>query len=253
MNLFVLLKQVPDTATKIKVSGSAIDESGVKWIVSPFDENAIEAAIQIREKSGGTITAVSLGSDRVVDSLRTALAMGVDRIVHLKDDDYNVYDSGYTGYVLAAYLKEQGADIIFAGQSAIDSQSSMVPGMVGEILGCASINNALEISIEGDQVSVLREVQGGNAKMKSAMPVVISATKKLNEPRYPSIKGSMMVKKKKPEVVEVSAYNNGVPKIEVSGMELPPPRPEGRIIEGDSVEAKVQELVKLMKEEARVI
>lgn len=253
MNIFVLVKQVPDTETRIKLSGTGIDESGIKWIVSPFDEHALEEALRQKEKTGATVTAVSLGPDRCIDALRTAYALGVDKAVHIKDDTYNVMDVGFAAAALGAYLKEAGADLILTGHVAIDSQSSMVPAMLAQHLGCANINNAVELSVEGDNIKVRREVEGGLATMESATPVVVTAAKSLNDPRYPSLKGIMASKKKQIEAKDVSELGVDAPKVEVVGMEPPPPRPPGRILEGADPAAKAAELVKALREEVKVI
>lgn len=253
MNIFVLVKQVPDTETKIKVSGSGIDDSDIKWIVSPFDEHAIEEALKIKTATGGTVTAVSLGNDRVIEALRAALAMGADKAVHLKDDNYNVLDVGYAASVLGSYLKGASADLILTGHIAIDSQSSMTPSMIAAHLECANINNAVEVTVNGSHIKVKREVEGGTAIMETDTPVVISAAKKLNEPRYPSLKGKMAAKKIKPEVVDVASLNVQTAKVEIVSIELPPPRPPGRIIEGETAQERAATLVKLLREEAKVI
>lgn len=255
MKIFVLVKQVPDTETNIKVDGSGISEGGIKWIVSPFDEHALEESLRLKEKTSGTITAVSFGPQRCQEALRTAYALGVDAAVHIQDDAYNVLDVAYAAKVLAKYLQEQGADIILSGHVAIDSQSSMVPAMIAQHLGCANISNAIELNVDGDKISCKREIEGGTASMETTKPAVITAAKNLNEPRYPSLKGIMASKKKKIETVEVASVLGGdnAPRIEVASMEPPPPRPPGRVLEGDSPEAKAAELVKSMREEAKVI
>lgn len=253
MNIFVLVKQVPDTETRIKTSGAGIDENGIKWIVSPFDEHALEEALKLKEKTGATVTAVSMGPARCVEALRTAYALGVDSAIHLKDDSYNVFDVAYAAAVLAKFCKDSGADLVLTGHTAIDSQSSMVPGMIAENMGVANINNAIELTVDGDKVKVRREIEGGLATMESATPVVITAAKNLNEPRYPSLKGIMASKKKKVEEKAVADLGVDGAKVEMVGMEPPPPRPAGRVLEGDSPEAKAAELVKSLREEAKVI
>ncbi|MBX7056612.1 MAG: electron transfer flavoprotein subunit beta/FixA family protein [Leptospirales bacterium] len=253
MNIFVLVKQVPDTETRIKTKETGIDETGIKWIVSPFDEHALEEALRQKEKNGATVTALSLGPERCVEALRTAYALGVDKAVLLKDDSYNVFDVAYAAAAIAKYLQSAGADVILAGHIAIDSQSSMTPAMIAEHLGCANINNAIELSIEGGSVKVKREVEGGSGVMSSATPVVITASKGLNDPRYPSLKGIMASKKKQIESVDVASLGVSAPKVALASMEPPPPRPPGRIIEGDSPETKARELVKALREEAKVI
>lgn len=253
MNIFVLVKQVPDTETRIKTADKGIDESGIKWIVSPFDEHALEEALRQKEKTGATVTAVTLGPERAQEALRTAYALGVDNAVLIQDDSYNPYDVGYTAAVLAKYLQEAGADVILSGHVAIDSQSAAVPAMIAQHLGCANINNAVEMSIDGGNVKVKREIEGGTAEQSSAGPVVITAAKNLNDPRYPSLKGIMAAKKKKIETKNVSELSVEAPKLEVLKVELPPPRPPGRIVEGDSPEAKAAEVVKALREEVKVI
>ncbi len=253
MKIFVLVKQVPDTETRIKLSGSSIDESGVKWIISPFDENAVEEALRQREKTGATVTALSIGPSRAVEALRNAFALGVDHAVHIKDDAYNTFDVSFTAAVLSKYLVSAGADIIFTGHIAIDSQSAMVPAMIAEHLNIVNINNALEVKLEGDKISVKREIDGGVAVMEAKLPVVISAAKALNEPRYPSLKGIMAAKKKQIDTVDLASLGVTYPRVDLISLELPPPRPPGRTIDAPSPEAKADSLVKALREEAKVI
>jgi electron transfer flavoprotein beta subunit len=207
----------------------------------------------LREKTNAEITAVSLGPDRVQEALRTAYALGVDKAVQIKDDSYNVLDVNYTAHVLAAYLKQLNPDLILAGHIAIDSQSSMVPAMIAQILGCPNINNAVSIEINGSTVKVKREIEGGTGEMTASGMVVITAAKNLNDPRYPSLKGIMASKKKQIEVIDAGSLGVNAPKIEIVSLEPPPPRPPGRIIEGETPEDKAKELVRLLREEAKVI
>ncbi|MBI3394217.1 MAG: electron transfer flavoprotein subunit beta/FixA family protein [Spirochaetia bacterium] len=253
MKVYVLIKQVPDTETAIKVSGAGIVEAGIKWIVSPFDENALEEALRIKEKTGGTVTAVSVGPDRVVDALRTAYALGVDQAVHIKDDSYNVLDTAYTAAVLAKYLGGEAPDLILTGHTAIDSQASMVPAMIAEYLGAVHVSNTVELKAEAGKISAKREIEGGTARMEVAGMAVVTAAKSLNEPRYPSLKGIMASKKKQVDVKPVDSLGVSAPKVTVVSLEPPPPRPPGRIIAGDSPEAKAKELVKALREETKVI
>ena len=144
MKIVVLVKQVPDTETRIKIKGASIEENGIKWIVSPFDEHAVEEALHQKEKTGGEITALCLGPQRCVEALRNAYALGVDKAVHLLEEDHNVIDISYSAAVLAKYLESLKPDLILCGHIAIDSQSSMVPSMIAEHLEIANINNAVK-------------------------------------------------------------------------------------------------------------
>lgn len=254
MKIAVLVKQVPDTAASIKASGSSISEGGIKWILSPFDENALEAALKIKEGSPDSlITAVSFGPDRVSEALKTAYAFGVDHAVHIKNNDSSPLDVSFTAVILGNYLKKNTFDLILTGHTAIDSQSSMAPSMISEILSCSLINNSLEINIEGNGVRVKREMEEGTSVMKSNFPVVVSATKNLNNPRYPNIKMVMASKKKQIETLESAEFEEGARRIEIVSVENPPQRPQGRIIEGESPARKAEELVKALREEAKVI
>ncbi len=255
MKIAVLVKQVPDTETQIagKISGNRIDENGIKWIVSPFDEHAIEEALKIREQHKAEVVAISLGPDRVQEALRTAYALGVDCVIHIKDDTYNTLDVNYTSQILAACLKQENPDIILTGHIAIDSQSSMVPGMIAQILNIPNINNAIKVEISNNKAKVTREIEGGTADVEADLPVLLTATKKLNDPKYPSLKGILAAKKKQIQVVDAKSLGVNPPKIEILSIEPPPPRPPGRIIEGQSPEEKAKELVRFLREEAKVI
>ncbi|MCS7206162.1 MAG: electron transfer flavoprotein subunit beta/FixA family protein [Leptospiraceae bacterium] len=255
MKIAVLIKQVPDTETQIsaKISGNKINESGIKWIVSPFDEHALEEALRIREKHKAEVVAISLGPDRVQEAIRTAYAFGVDKGLHIRDTSYNTLDIFYTANVLAAVLKKENPDVILTGHIAIDSQSSMVPAMIAQILGIPNINNAIKVEIQNSKVKVTREIEGGIADVETELPVVITATKKLNEPKYPTLKGILAAKKKNIEVIEVDTLGLNIPRIQIISIEPPPPRPPGRIIDGETPEAKAKELVRLLREEAKVI
>lgn len=255
MKIAVLLKQVPDTETQIaaKISGNKIDEHGIKWIVSPFDEHALEETIRLRQLLKAETLVISLGPDRVQEAIRSAYAFGIERGIHIKDDSYNVFDVHYTAQVIAAVLKKENPDIIFAGHIAIDSQSSMVPSMIAQILNIPSVNNAIKVEVQGNKVKITREIEGGTADVEVEMPVVITASKKLNNPQYPSLKGILAAKKKSIEVIEAGSLGLQIPRIEVLSIEPPPPRPPGRIIDGETPEAKARELVRLLREEAKVI
>ena len=237
MKIVVAVKQVPDTATQVKISGGdpkAIDTAGITWIVSPYDEFAIEEALRIKEKRGqGEVVAVSLGPDRVKEALRSALAMGCDRAIHVNDP------------ALALF-----------GRQAIDDDMGAVAAQVAELLGWPAASWIMEEAIDGDgkTIRIGRQVEGGLEIFELPLPAVVSAQKGLNEPRYPTLKGIMGAKKK--EIKDVKAADLGVttgtPQLAVKNLEALPPRPPGRVISGEVKDA-VKELVRALREEAKAI
>ena len=255
MKIQVLIKQVPDTETQIKIKDNKIIEENIKWIISPFDEQAIEEAIRKKETESAEVEVVSLGPKRVESALRTALGFGADRATHLLDEEnYNPLDINYTGIALATYCKKNSADIILCGHTAIDSQSSMIPTMLGEHLARASITNITAfLKIENELVVVHQENDGDKIEVRTKLPVILSVAKKINEPRYPSLKSILAAKKKPIEMIAVDDLNLSVERITVVKMELPQAKPKGKIIEGESVEEKASILVKALAEEVKVL
>ncbi|MCC5815616.1 MAG: electron transfer flavoprotein subunit beta/FixA family protein [Leptospira sp.] len=253
MKIVVLVKQVPDTETNIKVGDKTINEAGIKWIISPYDEFAIEEGIRIREKSGGEVIAVSVGPDRVVEALRTAYAMGVDKAVHIKVDDFNTFDSGYTSEVLASFAKAEGADLVIGGRQSIDTDSSQVAIQIAERMGAAHIAMALKLEISDKTVKATKEIDGGTAEVETSLPLVVTAQKGLNEPRYPSLKGIMTAKKKPIDTKTPADLGVSAGAVEVVSLEPPPPRIAGRKLEASDAADFASQLVKALREEAKVI
>ena len=259
MKILVMIKQVPDTATQVKVGSDprAIDTAGVTWIVSPYDEYALEEALRIKEKLGqGEVVAVSLGSDRAKEALRSCLAMGADRAIHLLDPAWEGADSLTTARALAGVIKQQGPALALFGRQAIDDDMGSVPAQVAELLGwpCASWIMEEAVDEAGKTVRVGRQMEGGLEVFDLPLPAVVSAQKGLNEPRYPTLKGIMGAKKK--EIKDVKAADLGMsqdaPALSVIKLETLPPRPPGRIIPGEAAEA-VRELVRALREDAKAI
>jgi electron transfer flavoprotein beta subunit len=259
MKILVMIKQVPDTATQVKVGSDprAIDTAGVTWIVSPYDEYAVEEALRIKEKRGqGEVVAVSLGPDRVKEALRSCLAMGADRAMHLLDPAWDAGDSLTTARALAAVIKQQAPAVALFGRQAIDDDMGSVAAQVAELLGwpCASWIMEEAVDEAGKTVRVGRQMEGGLEVFDLPLPAVVSAQKGLNEPRYPTLKGIMGAKKK--EIKDVKAADLGIspeaPGISVIKLETLPPRPPGRIIPGEPAEA-VKELVRALREDAKAI
>jgi electron transfer flavoprotein beta subunit len=259
MKILVAIKQVPDTATQVKIAGDgkSIETAGITWIVSPYDEFAVEEALRIKEKRGqGEVVAVSLGPDRVKEALRSCLAMGCDRAIHLNDPAWNAADTLTTARALAAIIKQEAPGLVLMGRQAIDDDMGAVPAQVAELLEwpCAYWVMEEAISADGTSVKAARQVEGGLEIFELSLPAVLSAQKGLNEPRYPTLKGIMGAKKK--EIKDVKAGDLGLaaepPQLSLLGLEALPPRPPGRVIQGD-VQTAVKELVRALREDAKAI
>ncbi|MBI3636812.1 MAG: electron transfer flavoprotein subunit beta/FixA family protein [Candidatus Rokubacteria bacterium] len=259
MKIVVCIKQVPDTATQVKIAagGKAIDTTGITWIVSPYDEFAVEEALRIKEKRGqGEVVAVSLGPDRVKETLRSALAMGCDRAIHLNDPAWADADTLQTARALAAVIKSEAPQLVLCGRQAIDDDMGAITAQLAEVLGWPCLSWIMEETVDGDGKTVRagRQMEGGLEIFDVPLPAVLSAQKGLNEPRYPTLKGIMGAKKK--EIKDVKAADLGgageAAQLTLVGVEALPPRPPGRIIQGDLPTA-VKELVRSLREDAKAI
>jgi len=248
MNIIVCMKQVPDSETRVKIGadGKSIDLSAVNFVINPYDEFAIEEAIRLKEKFGGEITILTLGPDRAENDIRKALAMGADKAVLLKADNF----SGDVAHALAEQIKTMPYDIILFGKQAIDEDSSQMPQVVAEMLDlpCVTVIVKLDVDSNSKQCVAEREIEGGREIVEFSYPAVVSAQKGLNEPRLPNLKGIMAAKKKPLEKKEPAT---SAATYEIVAVEMPPPRPAGKIV-GKGVEA-VPELLRLLHEEAKVI
>ena len=248
MKILVCLKQVPDTETKIKVAadGKSLDPADVKWITSPYDEYALEAALRLKESAGAEVTAATVGDDKAKDILRNAFALGADSAVLIKGDGQG--DTLAIASILATYAKDKGFDLVLSGNKGIGGDNSAVGPMLAELLGFAQANVVVKLDVADGKFRAEREIEGGTEVVEGALPAVITAQKGLNEPRYASLKGIMAAKKKTMEEVEISGH---APATSVSGMALPPARPEGRKLDGDAA-AQAKALLDALKNEAKV-
>lgn len=259
MKIIVCVKQVPDTETRIRIAadGKTIVESDVNWIVSPYDEFAVEEALRLKEKHGGEVVLVSLGPDRAQTALRSGLAMGADSAVHVKDAAFEGADTLTVAHALAAAIRALAPfDLVLTGQQGVGGDNSQVPGLLGELLDLPQVTLAVKLEVQDGKAVVEREIEGAHETWETSLPAVISAQKGLNEPRYASLKGIMAAKKKTIEAKDAAALGLSAdalrPRVTVSALELPPPRPAVRMIEGDAA-AQAQELIRLLHEEAKVI
>jgi electron transfer flavoprotein beta subunit len=258
MKIIVCVKQVPDTEMRPRIApeGDAIAESDVNWILSPYDEFAIEEALRIREARGGEVILVAVGPDRVQSALRTGLAMGADSALHLKDPLFGVDPLGTARALAAAVRRAEPFDLVLAGQQGVGGDNSQVPGLLAELLDVPQVTVAVKIEVQDGKAVVEREVEGGRETWETSLPAVVSAQKGLNEPRFASLKGIMAAKKKTIEVLDAAALGLDAtalgPRTRVDRMELPPGRPAVKLVEGD-VETQARELVRLLHEEAKIL
>ena len=249
MNIIVLVKQVPDTEAKIRIAddGNQIDEASISFIVNPYDEYAIEAALQLKEAHGGEITLVSLGPDGAIAALRPGLAMGADKAVLLKAENSRVmYRQAVAGQI-GKVLEDRQFDLVLCGKKAVDTDAQQTGTLLAMNLGLPVISSIVELNIDGNQITAKREVEGGTETVSCQLPAVLTCEKGLNEPRYPNLRGIMMAKKKPIEEIAVDAAGS----VTDFKFENPPQKAEGRIV-GEGVDA-VPELARLLREEAKVI
>jgi electron transfer flavoprotein beta subunit len=256
VNIIACVKQVPDTETQIKVKpdGSGIDETGIKWVMNPYDEFGVEEALRLKEKSGGEVVIVSLGPARALETIRTALAMGADRGIHILDAAFDGADAYTTASAIAAAVKGIPYDLIFCGQRAIDDDSGQVGAVLAELLDIPQVTVVTKVDVDGSAVKVIRPIEGAQLLIESSLPCVVTAQKGLNEPRYASLPGIMKAKKKPVDVKDAASLGITVDmKARVVKTSPPPARPPGKIICGDDPAVKAKELARLLREEAKVI
>jgi electron transfer flavoprotein beta subunit len=248
MKLLVCINHVPDTAAKINITadGKSIDKTGITFVLNPYDEFALEECLRLKEKNGGEVIAVSLGGDAHKETLRKALAMGVDKAVLLKDESPR--DSFFVAQALSDFSKEVAPDVIFFGKQSVDSDNAAIGTMVAEMLGLPSVSVAVKLDIANGTALAEREIEGGKEKIQTTLPAVFTAQKGLNEPRYPSLKGIMAAKSKPIEERAATAANT---KVEIVALRKPTSKNAGKIVGSDA--SAVPELVRLLHEEAKVI
>ncbi|WP_342525161.1 electron transfer flavoprotein subunit beta/FixA family protein [Chryseomicrobium sp. FSL W7-1435] len=256
MNIYVLVKRTFDTEERIVVSGGHIQEDGAEFIINPYDEYAIEEAIQVRDAHGGEVTVITMGDEEAEKQLRTALAMGADKAVLINTEDVDDLDQFSAAHVLAEYLKDKDADLILAGNVAIDGGSGQVGPRVAELLGINCVTTITNLEINGDTVSIKRDVEGDTEELETKLPLLVTAQQGLNEPRYPSLPGIMKAKKKPLEELELDDLDidedDVVAKTETIEIYLPPKKEAGKVLQGD-LQDQVKELVGLLRTEAKVI
>jgi len=262
MNIFVCVKQVPDTETKVTptADGSFIETSSIKWIMNPYDEFAVEQALLVKAANpAANVTVVRVGSEKDTEALRTAMAMGADDAILVESVDN--LDSYSIAKALKGAIEKSGktADLILTGKQAIDDDALQVPQVLAEMMNLPSVSVIVGFELAGTALKVKREVEGGALEVYELNgPAVIAANKGLNTPRYASLPGIMKAKKK--PLAKFSLADVGVSdadrRVKYSGFKLPPEKPAGKKFDAtDAAKQKevVAQVVGLLRTEAKVI
>jgi electron transfer flavoprotein beta subunit len=257
LNSVVCISHVPDTESRIKVTGTKIDETGLKFIVSPYDEFALEEAIRLKEKSPGDVTVITFGPDRAQQGLREALARGATKAIHVNGDPSDA-DALGIAKVLAAAIQSVPHDIVFFGKQGVGMDNGLVGPMVAEILGYPQVNVVTHLEVGDGKLTAHREIEGAAEVLEAPLPAVITAQKGLNEPRYASLKGIMAAKKiaiDTKTVADLGLDANDVFKtrVVIASMEMPAEKSGGRKIDGADPAAAAQEILKYIREQAKAL
>ena len=252
------MASVPDTASVIKIGadGNHIDEAGIKWIVSPYDEYALEEALKITEAQGGEVPVITYGPTRAEAALRDCLARGAHKAIHIIGGEATLGDSYAIAKVLATALKDREYDLILCGVQGVGTDNNQVVQMLAEMLGLPHVSGITTLEM-GDPMVAGRDVEGGHETIECPVPAILSAHKGLNEPRYAALKGIMAAKRKPVEkiaIADLGIDEGSDANYVVRSLNLPPAKEAGTIIQGeDNPSAAAAELVKLLREQAKAI
>ncbi len=248
MKILVTVKRVPDPESTIKVNseGTGIVESGIKWVVNPFDEIAIEEALRIKETHDDVeVVLVSIGGADSQEQLRTGLAMGADRAILVTAEGTA---PAHVARILSKLVEKESPDLMLMGKQAIDDDSNEVGQMLAQILGWPQATFISELKLEDGKAQCVREIDGGLETVRMSLPAVVTADLRLNEPRYASLPGIMKSRKKPLEEIEVASLGVEItPIITVKSMVPPPERQAGRMVES------VDEMIDALRNEAKVL
>jgi electron transfer flavoprotein beta subunit len=261
VKIAVAVKQVPDTETKVAIGpdGRSVDETNVNLVVNPYDEFALEEALRIKEaRGGGEVVVLTVGPEKAAQALRTCLAVGADRGVHVKDPAAAGADALGIARILAAAVREIGPDLVLAGKYAVGTDHQLVGPMLAEMLGWPHVSVVTKLTIGEGKATAEREIEGAVEVVETALPCVVTAQKGLNEPRYASLKGIMAAKRKPVEEKTLAALGldpaSVAPRVRWEKLELPPRKSAGKVLKGEEDPAgAARELIRLLHEEAKVI
>ncbi|HEY0141134.1 MAG TPA: electron transfer flavoprotein subunit beta/FixA family protein [Thermoanaerobaculia bacterium] len=259
MNSVVCISHVPDTESRIKIAadGRHIDEAGLKFIVSPYDEFALEEAIRLKEKSGGDVTVVTFGPDRAQQALREALARGATKALHVKGEAGDA-DSLGIARALAAAIKTIPHDLVFLGKQGVGTDNALVGPMLAELLGYPQVNVVTHLEVGDGKLTAHREIESAEEVLEAPLPAVVTAQKGLNEPRYASLKGIMAAKKIAIDVKSLADLGLSDAdvlnaRVVVTKLELPAEKSGGKKIDGADPNAAAQAILNYIKNEAKAL
>lgn len=254
MKIGVCMAYVPATDAKVYPGQDKkyIETKDLKYVISPYDEFAIEEALKIKDSSGAEVFLVSVGPEKTQTGIREGLALGADRGVHILEEE-RYFDAFYISNLLANYLKKENPDLVFFGKLGVGFDHAQTGPMVAAILGLPFVNAIVELKIEGGIAKVKREVEGASLIYELKLPCVLTAEKGLNTPRFASLKGIMAAKKKPIEVIKAVDLFERKETIEINSLELPPQKSAGKIISGEDPAKAAEELIKFLKEEAKIL
>ncbi len=261
MNIIVLLKQVPSTETMIQIAGDgrSVKTDDVSWIISPYDEFAVEEALRIKEKQkGGIVTIVSVGGAKAAEAIRTALAMGADKGILVNDPATAGCDGLGIARILSTVVQSLPFDLIIAGQRAVDDENFLVGAAVAEFLKIPFMSLVIQEEIADGKITCHRTIEGGTAVVSSPLPALFTTQRGLNEPRYTSLPGVMKAKKKPLDIKTLTDLGldpaiAATPLMQVISLKFPEKRKAGKIIDGATLADKAAMLAKVLHEEAKVI
>jgi electron transfer flavoprotein beta subunit len=257
VDIIVLLKQVPSTESIIQIAGDgrSVKTDDLNWVINPYDEFAVEEALRIREKQGGTVTLVSVGTAKAVEAIRTALAMGADKGILVNDPATAACDGLGIARILSTVIQTLPFDLIIAGQRAVDDENFLVGAAVAEFLNIPFTSLVIKQEMDGGKITCHRTIEGGTAIIESPLPALFTTQRGLNEPRYASLPGVMKAKKKPLETKTLAdlGLETPAPLLRVVAMKLPEKRKAAKIIDAATPRAKAAELVRILHEEAKAI
>ena len=253
MNIAVLIKMVPDTESKLEVNDGTLNDQNFKYMVNPYDEFAVEQAVQFKEAEGGKVTLLSLFSeDSSIDTdLRKMLAIGADEIVVLRQNGYRGDKPLANAKVLSDAIKELDVDLVLCGIQGIDYYQAATGTMVAQMLGIPNISGVTSLEYNSGTLKAKRQIEGGLQTVETPTPAVITCQKDMNKVRFPALKDIMMSKRKPFENKNVDSIDSN--DALTSESSLPPARDGGEMIDGENAEDKVNKLIEKLKMEAKVI